>query len=85
MFGLGKLRFRGPDRKIIEDEEHVNDYNTAETTGRVNLGKLCLYYHIGECLGYCVNIMCPMITLTGHSVVSVNVSLMTALHTIITG
>ena len=44
MFGLGKLRFRGPDRKIIEDEEHVNDYNTAETTGCVNLGKLCLSY-----------------------------------------
>ena len=44
MFGIGKLRFRGIDKKIIEDAEHVNDYNNAPETGRVRLGKLSLYY-----------------------------------------
>ena len=44
MFGIGKLRFRGVDKKIIADAEYVNDYNNAPETGRVRLGKLCLYY-----------------------------------------
>lgn len=44
MFGLGKLRFRGPDKRKIDDEAHVKDYQAAEKIGRVSLGRLCLYY-----------------------------------------
>ena len=44
MFGIGKLRFRGVDRKVVSDEEHIRDYQSAEAIGRVRLGKLCLYY-----------------------------------------
>ena len=44
MFGFGKLRFRGVDKKLVEDEAHVQDYQQAEEIGRVRLGKLCLYY-----------------------------------------
>ena len=44
MFGFGKLRFRGVDKKYIDDQAHIDDYNSAETVGRVRLGKLCLYY-----------------------------------------
>ena len=44
MFGLGKLKFRGVDKKKISDEEHAPDYQSAEAIGRVRLGKLCLYY-----------------------------------------
>ena len=44
MFGLGKLKFRGVDKKKISDEEHAQDYQSAEAIGRVRLGKLCLYY-----------------------------------------
>ena len=53
VFGWGKLRFRGVDRKIIDDQEHVDDYHSAEEIGRVRLGKLCLYYRdLGR--KYCV-------------------------------
>ena len=44
MFGFGKLRFRGVDKIYINDQEHIDDYNTAEEIGRVRLGKLCLFY-----------------------------------------
>lgn len=44
MFGFGKLRFRGVDKKVTDDQAHVDDYNSAEEIGRVRLGKLCLYY-----------------------------------------
>ena len=44
MFGFGKLSFRGVDKKKISDEDHVQDYQSAEVIGRVRLGKLCLYY-----------------------------------------
>ena len=44
MFGFGKLRFKGVDRKTIDDQAHIDDYNGAEAIGRVRLGKLCLYY-----------------------------------------
>ena len=44
MFGFGKLSFRGVDKKTISDEEHAQDYQSAEAIGRVRLGKLCLYY-----------------------------------------
>ena len=44
MFGFGKLKFKGVDRKYIHDEEHAADYNSCEAIGRVRLGKLCLYY-----------------------------------------
>lgn len=44
MFGFGKLRFRGVDKKYINDQEHADDYSSAEEIGRVRLGKLCLYY-----------------------------------------
>ena len=44
MFGLGKLRFRGPDKQKIDDEAHVADYQAAEAIGRAKLGKLAFYY-----------------------------------------
>lgn len=44
MFGFGKLKFKGPDKKRISDQEHIDDYNAAEAIGRVRLGKLCMYY-----------------------------------------
>ena len=44
MFGLGKIRLRGVDRKYIGDEEHVEDYKNAPAIGRVRFGKLCFYY-----------------------------------------
>lgn len=44
MFGIGRPKFRDTDKKIISDEAHVSDYESAEAIGRVWLGKLCLYY-----------------------------------------
>ena len=45
MFGLGKLRFKGPDKKYISDTAHVEDYQSSPEIGkRVRLGGLCLYY-----------------------------------------
>ena len=44
MFGLGKLRFRGPDRSRIDDDAHREDYKNSDSIGRVTLGELCLYY-----------------------------------------
>lgn len=44
MFGFGKLRFKGVDGKKISDQEHIDDYKAAPATGRVSLGKLCMYY-----------------------------------------
>ena len=44
MFGIGKLKFRGVDKKLVSDEEHIADYQAAEAIGRVRLGKLCFYY-----------------------------------------
>ena len=44
MFGFGKLKFKGVDKKTIQDEEHIRDYEQAEEIGRVRLGGLCLYY-----------------------------------------
>ena len=44
MFGFGRVKFRGVDKSIISDEDHVRDYENAEAIGRVRLGKLCLYY-----------------------------------------
>ena len=44
MFGFGKLKFKGVDKISISDPEHIDDYNLAESIGRVRLGKLCLYY-----------------------------------------
>ena len=44
MFGLGKIRLRGVDKKIIDDEAHVQDYKDAPAIGRVRFGKLCFYY-----------------------------------------
>lgn len=44
MFGLGKLKFKGVDKKTINDQAHADDYTSAEEIGRVRLGKLCLYY-----------------------------------------
>ena len=41
---LGKLKFKGVDKKRISDEAHVEDYKAALEIGRVRLGKLCLYY-----------------------------------------
>ena len=43
--GRNKIqRFKDTDRKIIKDQEHTDDYNSAVQYGRVRLGKLCLYY-----------------------------------------
>ena len=44
MFGFGKLRFKGVDKKKIQDQAHIDDYNSSVAIGRVRLGKLCLYY-----------------------------------------
>ena len=44
MFGLGKPKFKGVDKKYIRDEAHIQDYDSSESIGRVRLGKLCLYY-----------------------------------------
>ena len=44
MFGLGKLRFRGPDKSRIDDDAHIEDYKNSDSIGRVTLGELCLYY-----------------------------------------
>jgi len=44
MFGFGKLKFKGVDKKVISDEAHASDYEKAEAIGRVRLGELCLYY-----------------------------------------
>ena len=53
MFGFGRLKFRGVDKKTVSDQEHIDDYSTAEEIGRVRLGKLCLYYRdLGR--RYCV-------------------------------
>ncbi len=53
MFGFGKLKFRDVDKKIVADEDHAQDYETAEAIGRVRLGRLCLYYRdLGR--KYCV-------------------------------
>ena len=38
------FRFRGPDKTIISDRAHTDDFNSSEQFGRVRLGKLCLYY-----------------------------------------
>lgn len=53
MFGLGKIKFRGVDRKLIRDEEHVEDYKSAPAIGRVRFGALSFYYRdLG--VKYCV-------------------------------
>ena len=44
MFGFGKLKFKGVDKRYINDQQHIDDYNSAEVIGRVSLGKLCMYY-----------------------------------------
>ncbi len=44
MFGFGRLRFRGVDKKWIRDEEHIRDYQNSKPIGRVRVGDLCLYY-----------------------------------------
>ena len=44
MFGLGKIRLRGVDKKTISDEAHVEDYKSAPAIGRVRFGELCFYY-----------------------------------------
>ena len=52
--GRNKIqRFKDTDRKIIKDQEHTDDYNSAVQYGRVRLGKLCMYYRdLG--VKYCV-------------------------------
>ena len=53
MFGFGKLKFRDVNKKIVDDQAHIDDYNSAEEIGRVRIGKLCLYYRdLGR--KYCV-------------------------------
>lgn len=44
MFGFGRLKFKGVDKKYVSDDAHVDDYNSAEVIGRARLGKLCMYY-----------------------------------------
>ena len=44
MFGLGKIKLRGVDKKFIRDDEHVEDYKNAPAIGRVRFGELCFYY-----------------------------------------
>lgn len=53
MILFGKLRFRDVNKKIVDDEAHVEDWKRAEEIGRVRLGALCLYYRdLGR--KYCV-------------------------------
>ena len=44
MFGFGRLKFKGVDKKYISDDAHIDDYNSAEVIGRARIGKLCMYY-----------------------------------------
>lgn len=44
MFGFGRLKFKGVDKKYVRDDAHIDDYNSAEVIGRARLGKLCMYY-----------------------------------------
>lgn len=44
MFGFGRLKFKGVDKKYVSDDAHIDDYNSAEVIGRVRIGKLCMYY-----------------------------------------
>lgn len=44
MFGLGKIRLHGVDKKVITDEAHADDFKAAPAIGRVRFGKLCFYY-----------------------------------------
>ncbi len=45
MLSFGKPRFKGPDKKYIDDEAHIEDYKSAPEIGRrVRLGSLCMYY-----------------------------------------
>ena len=44
MFGFGRLKFKGVDKKYVSDDAHIDDYNSAEVSGRARLGKLCMYY-----------------------------------------
>ena len=44
MFTLFKPRFKGPDKRFIHDQAHIDDYNGSDAIGRVRLGKLCMYY-----------------------------------------
>ena len=41
------LKFKGPDKTFerISDALHNSDYRSADATGRVRLGKECLYYN----------------------------------------
>ena len=44
LFSFGRLRFKGVDKKRIDDQAHADDYSSAEEIGRVRLGALGLYY-----------------------------------------
>ena len=44
MFGFGRLKFKGVDKKYVSDDAHIGDYNSAEVIGRARIGKLCMYY-----------------------------------------
>ena len=33
MFGFGKIRLRGVDRKVIRDDAHAEDYKLARRSG----------------------------------------------------
>ena len=44
MFGFGKLKFKNVDKTTLDDQAHIQDYESAEVIGHVRLGKLCLYY-----------------------------------------
>ena len=37
-------RIKGPEKQVVNDKDHTEDFNNAEQFGRVRLGKLCLYY-----------------------------------------
>lgn len=48
-----KQKFRLPGGGVVSDAEHIADYDSAPATGRVRLGKNCLYYRdLGK--KYCV-------------------------------
>ena len=44
IFGLGKLRLRGPDSSIVTEGPILEEYRNAEEIGRVRLGETYLFY-----------------------------------------
>ena len=44
MFGLGRLEFRGVDKKLLKSEALAAEYEALEPIGRVRFGEQFLFY-----------------------------------------